>query len=133
MLTNPRNAKSSNELVLVIPDESKLLKNLKLMENSGVSSNHSSPTKAEHPSAIPQLAQELLASFKVNSRVTSVVQAFRFGKEADSSRMVPTPKGASPPEVYNNSVKVPHSNSHSSLFQSPKGRNRLSEKHIAVP
>ena len=36
---NPRNTKSNNELVLVIPDETKILKNLKLGESSIVSSN----------------------------------------------------------------------------------------------
>ena len=36
---NPRNTKSNNELVLVIPDESKILKNLKIGETSLVSSN----------------------------------------------------------------------------------------------
>ena len=80
----------------MIPDESKILKNLKIGESSLVSSNQSSPTRPEplNPlTAIPQLAQELLASFKVNSRVASVVKAFRFVKEDQK----PTPKNNSPP------------------------------------
>ena len=61
----PRNTKSTNELVLVIPDETRILKNLRGAGGAPpeASSNQSSPSRQPEPTppvsaavAIPQLA-----------------------------------------------------------------------------